>query len=135
MARKIEYPRNNDENPFKTSLVGDAEFTVGADAGTTLTINVQLKDQWGGDLSERAMVDWVLFGDADGDTLATAATGVAAGTDGWVSQTVTGLRGVAGCESDGDLDIVITKSGAFTGYLGIRLSDGTYAISTVITMT
>lgn len=135
MVRTIDYPLSKAESPFQAGLVGGATFTIGADTGTTLTVNIQLKDQWGGDLAERAMVDWVLFADASGDALlASAVTGVAAGTDGWCRELVTGLVGIAGCESDGDLDLVITKTGALTAYLGLRLSDGKYAISSVITM-
>jgi hypothetical protein len=129
-----EYPLRKARNPAAVGLVGGADFTIGAEDTNAITVNIQLKNQWGKNLAYRAMIDWVLFGDANGDTLPTALTSVAAGTDGWVSSTVTGLRGVAGCEADGDLDMVFTlSSGARTVYLGIRLSDGTYAISDAIT--
>ena len=114
----------------KIGVTGAAGFTVGAEASNAVTVNVQLRDQYVRDIKQRAVVDWFIFGDANGDSLATALTSVAAGTDGWVNQTVTGLRGQAGSESDGDIDFVLTKaSGAATVYLGIRTDTGEIAIS------
>lgn len=130
---KLSVP--NAGNPFKTAVVAGASFTIGDEDSNAITVNVQLKDQYGDDLEERTTVKWWLFGDANGDTLATAiSTGVTAGTDGWVKEVTAGQHGFAGCESDGDLDLVLTKSsGAQTVYLGIDMPDGSRAISGAIT--
>lgn len=120
----------NQNQPVKIGIVGGATFTVGTEDSNAVTINVQLRDQYNRPVTQRAMVDWVILGDANGDSLATALTSVAAGTDGWVSQLVTGLHGRAMSESDGTIDLVLTKaSGAATVYLGIRTDTGDIAIS------
>jgi hypothetical protein len=123
-------PQKKHKAVTEVGKVGGATFTVGAETSNAITINVQVRNQWNRPQNVRTGVEWIIFGDANGDSLATALTGVAAGTDGWCRELVTGLTGIAGTEADGDLDLVLTKSsGAATVYLGIKLSDGTWAIS------
>lgn len=133
MARaKISAQRS----PYYSNAVGGAGFTIGAEASNVKTVAVQLKDVNTTDLAIRGRVEWFLSDDANGDSLVATAVdgGVAAGTDGWVSSDVTGKRGVAVSEADGDIDIAITHAaGAKTVYLGIVLPDGTIVMSGAVT--
>jgi hypothetical protein len=122
------------KSPFHSALVGGASFTVGTEATNVITVAVQLKNQSLRDLASRGHVDWYLSADANGDTVATAASGgVAAGTDGVVATTITGKAGFAISEADGDIDFAITDTGTPTMYLVLRLPDGSLAVSGVIT--
>lgn len=130
-TRKV--PKKN--SPYDYTAVNDVGFTVGTETVNVITVAVQLKKPDGSDIAVRANVRWFLSDDANGDSLVGTAPdgGVAAGTDGWVSQTVTGKRGDAMSESDGDIDIAITHAaGAKTVYLGIILPDGTLKMSGAI---
>ena len=130
--RKVEKKKS----PYDNTVVDSAGFTIGAEAANVITVAVQLKKPGGGDIAVRSCVRWFLSDDANGDSLVATAPdgGVAAGTDGWVSQTVTGKRGEAMSEADGDIDIAITHAaGAKTVYLGIILPDGAIVMSSAIT--
>ena len=98
-----------------------------------ITVNVQVKNANGGDSVGRIPVTVYLLGDANGDSLAAAASGgIAAGADGWLIATVTG-RVLEGCtENDGDLDVVITDATARTVYLGVVV-DGVLYVSSAVT--
>jgi hypothetical protein len=122
-------------NPYYSNAVARATFTVGTEATDVITVAVQLKDRNSNDIGERVKVGWFLSDDANGDSLvATAASGgVAAGTDGWVSSDVTGKRGIAVSESDGDIDIAITHSGAKVCYLGLIMPSGNVVMSGAVT--
>lgn len=121
-------------SPYDNTVINDVGFTIGAEAANVITVAVQLKKSNGGDLAVRGYVSWYLAGDANGDTLAAAASGgVAAGTDGIVTQVVTGRSGWAISEADGDIDIAITDTTARTVYLVIVLPDGSLKISNAIT--
>lgn len=120
-------------SPYANSAVGSVGFTIGAEASNAKTVNVQLKNQSLDDAGA-TLVHWYLSSDAAGLDFATAADGgVAAGTDGSLKQTVTGIAGIAISEADGDLDVVITHAaGAKTVYLNIVV-DGTLYTSAAIT--
>jgi hypothetical protein len=125
----------NKKNPYAQLAVDDATFTIGAEISNVKTVAVQLRNN-GADIAARSNVRWFLSDDANGDSLVATAPdgGVAAGTDGWVSQTVTGKRGDAMSEADGDIDIAITHAaGVKTVYLGIMLPNGAVKMSGAIT--
>jgi hypothetical protein len=125
----------NKRSPYYTPPVYDVDFTIGVEATNAITVNLQVLDDKGGDLEHRAKLDWFLSSDAGGDTLvATAASGgVAAGTDGWLAQTVTGKMGTLVTEADGDADVVITDTSARTVYLNVIMPDGRLKTSEAIT--
>lgn len=134
MAARAKIPAAR--SSYYSNAIGGAGFVIGVEGSNIITVNVQLKDVNLQDLAVRGFVHWFLSDDANGDSLAATAVdgGVAAGTDGWVSQDVTGKRGVGMSESDGDLDIAITHAaGAKTVYLGIVLPDGARVMSNAIT--
>lgn len=123
------------KSPFKGGRVGGATFSIGAEDTNAITVSVQLLGQSGKELAQRGFVHWFLSDDANGDSLVTTAVsgGVAGGTDGWVSSDVTGKRGVAVSEADGDIDFVLTHSGAKEVYLVIVDDYGNFNVSGLIT--
>jgi hypothetical protein len=126
------------KSPYASAAVGDAGFTIGAEVSNVITVAVQLKDGGGKDLAVRGHVRWFLSDDANGDSLVATAPdgGVAGGTDGWTSQTVTGKRGESVSEADGDIDIAVTHAaGAKTVYLVVMLPDGSLKASGALAFT
>lgn len=113
----------------------DASFTIGADAGTTVTINIQLKYDKSRSDSVRRSVFAYLSDDANGDSIVATAPsgGWAAGTDGVLIPVVTGKAAHLVSESDGDIDVVITEAGAKTLYLILVMPNGRLVASSVIT--
>lgn len=116
-----------------TSLAG-ATITVGADAGTTVTVTIQFIDENGDDMAVAVAVPWYLSSDAAGQAISTAHDGGAAiGTDGLLIEWTANVAGLLISEADGDADIVFTDSGAFTAYLNLVMPDGSIVTSDVIT--
>ena len=122
-------------------LAYDVAFTIGAEDTNAITVNLQVnfgRNDNDGDalpIDHVAHLDWYLSDDSAGDgVVATAPSGgVAGGTDGAVVPLVTGKAGFCTTESDGDVDFVITETGADTFYLVIRLPNGRLAVSDAIT--
>ena len=121
-------------NTLDGALFG-ATFSVGAENTTTnvIAVDVQLTDAAGTALAHRAGAYLYVSDDADGDTLASAVDGIAAGTDGLWIPIVTHQQGMIVSEADGDVDLTITKAGAASVYLAVVLPDGSLANSTVLT--
>lgn len=146
-AVKIAIPQRQKNAGVATKLINAADradgqptsasFTIGTEAANAITVNVQLSDAAGDDLAAQRKVDWYLSSDSAGDTLEATGpdTSVAAGTDGMVAVLeANNSAGFAVCESDGDLDFVITHAGgADTYYLNIVFPDGTRSTSAAIT--
>ncbi len=130
-GRKISALRS----PYYSNLIGNATFSIGVEGSNTITVAVQLKDTSNQDLAVRGAVEVFLADDANGDTYtATAATGIAAGTDGWSFPYVTGKASKFMSEADGDIDVAINYTvGAKTWYLGVILPDGSRVMSGAIT--
>lgn len=114
---------------------GTPSFVIGADAGTTINVGIQLKDSAGVDLAVRGSVLAYLSNDANGDSIATTAPsgGWAIGTDGVLIPLVAGKAAQLVSESDGDIDVTITEAGAATWYLVLVMPDGRLVVSTAIT--
>lgn len=123
-------------SPYDNTYLDDVGFTIGAETANVITVACQLKKPGGVAADRRLSVKWFLADDANGDTLVATAPdgGVAAGTNGWVSQTVIGKRGAAVSEANGRLDVAVTHAaGAKTVYLGVVLPDGTLKMSGALT--
>lgn len=114
-----------------------ATITVGADAGTTVAITIQLTDFYGEDLAVRGSVFAYLSDDANGDSIAGTAPdgGVAVGSDGLAIPVVADKAWQLVSESDGDIDLVVTESGADVWYLVIVSPNGFLTVSDAITFT
>ena len=116
------------------NVVASAAFTIGADAGTTITVNIQLKDWNGQDLAFAAAIPFYLSSDAAGQVIASATSGgIAAGTDGTIIEWTANLSGMMISEADGDIDVVLTEAGAGTWYLNLVLPGGKIVTSGAIT--
>jgi hypothetical protein len=110
-------------------------FTIGAENTNAINVAIQLTDRLnGGDLTERAAIQWYLSADTNGDAIATAPSGgIAIGTDGLLIEHSNNLAGVAISESDGDIDVTITESTAKSFYLILIMPDGKLYSSGAIT--
>lgn len=122
-------------SPFNGGTFNGVDFTIGTEATNAITVNVQLKD--GPDaIAERAACRFYLSDDANGDSLAGTAPsgGIAGGTDGVVLvEEVANKVLTVVSEADGDIDLVITETGADTWYLIAILPDGRLVASSAIT--
>lgn len=120
-------------SPYSQKAIANATFAIGAEAANVITVSVQLKNDQGADLAVRGNVRWYISADANGDVVATAASGgIVNGTDGEVIAWTAGQSGWATSEADGDIDFAITDTGTPTMYLVIILPDGTLKVSTAI---
>lgn len=121
----------------------DAEITVGAEATNVINVAIQLKDAKGNDVAHRRAIMAYLSDDANGDSIVATepATSVAIGTDGLLIPVLTGSAGSELAksifqlvsESDGDIDIDITETGADTFYLVLIMPNGRLVVSDAIT--
>ena len=103
----------------------DADITVAAEDSNTMAVAVQLKDYAGNDMTVRSTILAYFATDATGDVILTSAfDGIANGTDGEVISLVTGSTMLLTSEADGDIDITISETEAFTGYLILVMPNG-----------
>jgi len=118
-----------------TKKIAGATMVVGSESSNTINVTIQLTDQNGDDLAVRASVLAYLSDDANGDSIAATAPdgGWAIGTDGLLIPVVASKAAQLVSESDGDIDVTITESGADTWYLIVLLPDGTLVASGAIT--
>lgn len=121
-------------NPYYGPVVADASLTVGVEATNAINVAIQLKDNNGNDLNQRGHISMYLSNDSHGDSLITTApsSGFAIGTDGLISNPTTKSCNLTS-ESDGDIDLTFTESGALTFYLILVMPDGRIIPSGVIT--
>lgn len=112
-----------------------ATIAVGTEAANVINVTVQLVDGAGDDLDNVATVLAYLSDDSGGAGVAATAPdgGVAIGTDGNLGAIVAGKVFLLTSESDGDIDIDITESGADTFYLVVVLPSGKTVVSGAIT--
>lgn len=122
------------KNPYDYRVVGGVSVVIGAQVSRTRTVSLQLKDSIGNNLAVRANIRWFLSDDTAGDTFIVTAVdgGVAAGTNGWVSQGVAGKQGIAHSEANGTIDLAITHSVTKTVYMGVVLPDGSIIMTGAI---
>jgi len=117
--------------------VAGATITVGAvnDSANTCAVTIQLTDAAGADIDFRGAVHFYLGG-INGDTLSTAATSLAIGTDGLMIEPISNSYGLLVSEADGDIDIVVGGgTGAYTTYLNLVLPTGQLVTSGAIVFT
>lgn len=110
-------------------------FTVGAEAGNSINVGLQIKDAGGADAAERVALPAYLSDDANGDSVAATAPdgNVAVGTDGLLIPLVADKAFLLVSEADGDIDLDIGETGAATWYLVVVLPNGKLAVSGAIT--
>ncbi len=112
---------------------GQSVITVGAESTSVCNVAVQFNDATGTALAETAVANIYFSTDTAGQTVAAVAAAI--GTDGTIIATTEASVAayLVASEADGDLDLNVTKAGAYTGYLQIVNPDGTLTTSGVIT--
>lgn len=113
----------------------NATITVGAEAGDARAITIQLLDANGADIAYVEEVDLILFLTADrlAYVVTGGSTGIAIGTDGALSTIVAKKVFRATSEADGDIDLTWTDTGTEAAYLGVRLPNGRFVMSSALT--
>lgn len=115
----------------------DASITVGAEDTNVRAITIQLKDANGNDINYVEEVELVLFLTADRLAYVTTggSTGIAIGTDGALSTIVAKKVFRATSEADGDIDLTWTDTGTEVAFLGVKLPNGRYVMSSSLANT
>lgn len=113
----------------------DATITVGAENANVRAITIQLKDSNGKDINYVEEVELVLFLNAERTAYVVTggSTGIAIGTDGALQTIVAKKVFRATSEADGDLDLTWSDTGTEVAYLGVRLPNGRYVMSSALT--
>jgi hypothetical protein len=98
-------------------------------------VTIQLKDANAADIAVRGAVRAYLSNDANGDSIITTAPNghVVIKADGVCAHLITDKVFELISESDGDIDLTITESGALTCYLILILPNGKLKASGAIT--
>jgi len=110
----------------------DINYTVGT---TTCTIQIQLKDFAGNDLTVKGVIHFYISTDATGDVLGAVAS-VASGTDGDILEVLaTGQYYMAISEDDGDIDLTVSGTADGTEYLNVVLPNGKVVTSDAMVFT
>lgn len=120
---------------YAACKVGDASFTIGAEAGNAINVAIQLKNDRGQDVYESCHVFGYLSSNADGSTIVGTApnSGIAIGTDGLMIEVISDKAFHLISEADGDIDITFSESGVATFYLVLCMPSGHLKISGPIT--
>ena len=115
--------------------VASASFSIAAEAGDTIVVSIQLKDEAGADMATAATVLAYLSDNSTGlDVSADDPSGtVAGGTDGSTVLLKNKTVFLMQSEADGDIDLSIGEAGADTWYLVVVLPNGSHAVSSAIT--
>lgn len=120
-------------SPWQGGMVDGAVFTIGADAGTTVAVGIQLMIG-AKECDRRVAIHGYLANDANGDTIQAAPSGgIAIGTDGLLIENIDNQSFILVSEADGDIDVVLTQTGAETMYLVLIMPNGELVVSGVIT--
>ena len=145
IIKMLVYPQKVAKNDTVSASVAEidvldgapmgATITVGSEAANVINVGIQLEDADGADIAVRGSVFAYLSDDANGDSIVATAPdgGAAIGTDGLAIPVVANKAFELTSESDGDIDIDITESGAKTCYLILRMPNGKLVASGAIT--
>lgn len=116
----------------RTTEPNDASFSIGVEGSNAITVAIQLLRGLS-DIAERAAVVVYQSSDAAGDVPVAAQTSLAVGTDGSLLGTLIAATSLLLLsEADGDIDVVITDTGAVTRYLNVILPSGKKVTSSAI---
>ena len=112
----------------------NATVTLGAEAGDTIPITIQLLDAAGRDLDYVEEVSIAIFANVGRTAYATSggSTGIAIGTDGALLTVIAKKRFFATCEADGDLDLYWTDTGTEVAFIGLKLPNGKWVMSSTL---
>lgn len=119
----------------KGELYG-ATITVGAEAGSTINVVIQLTDFLGIDLAIAASLIAYLSADSGGQSVgSTTSSETSIGSDGFLNVLTTKQVWRLTCEIDGDIDLDIVDTNTNTNYLILVMPNGTLVASDAITHT
>lgn len=118
-----------------SGALAGATIVVGSESTNVINVAIQLEDADGDDLAAQANLFAYLSDDANGDSVVATAPdgGVVIGTDGLAIPVVADKAFRLTSESDGDVDLNITESGAKTEYLVLVMPNGSLVVSDAIT--
>jgi len=113
----------------------NATIVVGAESTSVCNVAVQFNDPNGSAAAAARAAHVYFTTDAAGQTMATLAAAI--GTDGTIiaQNAASTASYLVVSEADGDLDLDVTKAGAYTAYMHIVNPDGSLTTSGVITWT
>ena len=113
----------------------DATITVGAESTNVRAITIQLLDADGKDIDYVEEVGITLFLNAarTAYVVTGGSTGIAIGTDGALSTLLAKKVFTATSEADGDIDLTWTDTGTEVAFLGVKLPNGRYVMSSALT--
>ena len=113
----------------------NATVTLGAEAGDTIPITIQLLDAAGSDLDYVEEVSIAIFANVGRTAYATTGgdTGIEIGTDGALQAIVAKKHFKATCEIDGDIDLTWTDTAHEVCFLGLKLPNGKWVMSAALT--
>lgn len=113
----------------------DAVITVGAESANVRAITIQLKDADGEDINYVEEVDIVLFLNSarTAYVVTGGSTGIAIGADGALQTILAKKVFRATSESDGDIDLTWTDTGTEVAFLGVKLPNGRFVMSSALT--
>ncbi len=113
----------------------DATITVGAEIANARAITIQLKDADGNDIDYVEEVDLIMFLNAarTAYVVTGGSTGIAIGTDGALQTIVAKKVFRATSEADGEIDLTYTDTGVEVCFLGVKLPNGRYVMSSALT--
>ena len=115
----------------------DISFTVGADAGTTVTTNIVITDAVSGGAPGKALALYFYLSSDSAGQVPEAGTDCActAGTNGAVivSGGDSSIDGMLIAETTGLMDFVVTDTGTDAYYLNVVMPDGRVETSSVLT--
>lgn len=115
----------------------DATITVSAEGATVANqrdITIQLLDADGNDIDYAEEVELTLFLTADrlAYVVTGGSTGIAIGTDGSLLTIVAKKHFLCTSEADGDIDLTWTDTGTEAAFLGVKLPNGRYVMSSTL---
>ena len=121
--------------PFASANITGATFTIGTEATNVINVGIQLHKVSGGNLDVRGALMAYLSDDANGDSITATgpSTESAIGTDGVLGILLAKKIYFLVSESDGDIDIDLTETGAATWYLVLVMPSGKLVVSSAIT--
>lgn len=125
----------NGYSPWASPFIGGVNYTINAKVTNTITVGIQLKDagsRGGANLTQRALVEWYITTDPNGDTPAVSSGGVAAGARGNVQTLTTGKNGLATSNATGGLDIAVTQTTGVTLYLMVIVGNRIFPTAALV---
>jgi hypothetical protein len=116
----------------KLNLVGQVDFTIGAEAANAISVTIQVKNENGDNLAEKVAMRVYLSSDSAGLTPAAATSAIAAGASGAVLDPTTITAEVV-TTAAGLAILSLTDTGTPTRYLNVVLPSGEIVTSSAIT--